>query len=165
MSVVDPSFARAPRSSGPLADLARLEVSAPAAARPGSEITVRATLAFSRPAARMISVPSRSALLVLDGERIVAAATHAGPARGIPLTAAVGRELPAQAVPPVIALVTRSGHGGAAGTPLAAGSYSLVAVLAYRRDSLNSAVDGPARRPPTPTGFELVSDPVPIRVE
>lgn len=131
-------------------------------ARAGSRVAVRATISFSRPAPRTISVPRRSELVVLDGDRIVARGSGAPSAAEIPLVAAAGASRPAQAVPSSVELTTCGEPGGSA--PLPAGSYRLAAVLAYRLDALNSGVDGPARPFPARRDFALVSEPVPIRV-
>lgn len=161
--VADRSCGTLPQSSGPLTGLARVEVDAPAVARPGSRIAVRATISFSSSTARTISVPSRSELLLLDGDRVVARGSGASSAADIPLIATVGASRPAQAVPSSIDLTVCGEDEG--GAPVPAGRYRLAAVLRYRLDSLNSGVDGPSRPAPTGQDFALVSEPVPIRVE
>lgn len=124
---------------------------------------MRATISFSAPATRTVSVPGRSELVLLAGDRVVARESGASAAGEIPLIATAGAARPAQAVPSSIEITACGEHDR--GAPLPPGSYRLAAVLGYRLDPLDSAVDAPSRPSPTGQIFTLVSEPVPIRVQ
>ncbi|MEP7092096.1 MAG: hypothetical protein ABI776_18485, partial [Nocardioidaceae bacterium] len=144
-----------PTSSGPLAGAARLEVSLPGPAAAGSDLRVSATVVGREPTARLVTTAGGSALLVTDGDRVVARADGVGAGGAVPLRLTRGARRPAQLLPAAVPLV---GCGGAG--PLTPGRYAVVAVLGYRLDPLDSAVDG---APTTRDGgrtFVLVSQPV-----
>ena len=149
-----------PSSSGPLAPLAELSITAPDAAQAGRVVPVVATVRARSTGPRKITTPRTSALLVVSGDRVVARQDGPEDVGAIPLILHAGRMSPAQAVPSAVRLVS-SGTG----EPLVPGRYALVAVLGYQNDSFNSAADLGLRRPPTGgRPFVLVSRPVPLEV-
>jgi hypothetical protein len=111
-------------------------------------------------APRVITTSASSALLVVrDGQ--VVGGTKGSSMTAIPLQPNAGAAQPASAVPTSIRLDECAGTGGTA--KLAKGRYSLVAVLGYRVDSLNSAAaDAPAQA--AGQTFVIVSAPAPLTV-
>jgi hypothetical protein len=73
----------------------------------------------------------------------------------IPVVLTAGATRPAQALPQQVVLSRCPTAGAAAEAPLPAGTYSLVAVLAYGQDPLQNAAGGGGSRT-----FQLVSEPV-----
>lgn len=149
-----------PSSSGPLTGGVELTLDAPASMPAGESVSVLVTITSTAAVPRMITVPALSALLVVRDGQVV------GGARGesttaVPLQLNSGEARPAQAIPNAVRLV-----GCASDTaPLAAGTYTLVAVLGYRIDSLNAAPNDSTVVPPaTGRDFALVSAPVLITV-
>jgi uncharacterized protein (DUF58 family) len=151
-----------PASSGPLASVARLAIKAPATASAGEVVRISATVTSRSAPSRVITTPGTSALLVVrDGKVVGKALGRSGPAVPLPLTP--GSALPAQAVPTSIRLAGCGSGGGSAS--LAAGRYTLVAVLGYQLDPLNTAPEGGTAAPPTGArDFRLVSAPASITV-
>jgi len=151
---------RVPTSAGPLAHLARLTVAAPSAAAAGATVALTVTISATTDAPRMITTPASSAVLVVQNGRVV------GRARGVtapevPLQLTSGVATPAQAIPKNVRLDSCASGAGA----LAAGSYSLVAVLGYRADPMNSAPnDGDVPQQAGGQPFVLVSAPARITV-
>ena len=152
-------FAAVPSSTGPLAQLAELAISAPGAASTGEWVRVRVTVQLRSGGPRMITTPETSSLLVVSGARVVARRDGAARSGAIPLTLRGGAVAPAQAVPDEVRLTSADD-----GAPLPPGSYSLVAVLGYQRDSFNARADGDLVAPTGARGFVLVSAPVPLEV-
>jgi hypothetical protein len=150
-----------PTSSGPLAELAQLSIKAPATASVGQVVPVSATVTSRSAVPRMITTPATSALLVVQGGRVVGRALG-GSAPDVPLQLTAGAAQPAQAIPTSIRL---DGCGPDTGTTgLANGRFAIVAVLGYQLDSLNSAPEGGTAPPPTGSSFALVSPPASITV-
>lgn len=163
-----PSVARCerlPTSTGPLAALARLNLSAPATASAGQALAVSVTVTAESTMRRVVTTPASSGLLVLQGDRVVGRTLGARSAPPVPLQLAAGESLRAQAVPVSVRL-TACGRAGSA-TALAPGSYTLVAVLGYQLDPLNAVPEGGTGVSP-PTGarsFALVSGPSPLTID
>jgi hypothetical protein len=147
-----------PASSGPLVHAASLAVTAPAAAAPGQTVTVSATVTSTATVPRVVTTPATSAVLLVQGKRVVGRALGAPAAAPVPLVLAAGADRPAQAVPRSVRLV---GCGSAA---LPAGRYTLVAVLGYQLDPVNAAPDAAAAPSPGGRRFALVSAPAPITI-
>lgn len=147
-----------PTSSGPLAKLARLTLGAPARAAIGTTVTAAVTVTMNPASPRVVTIAAASALLVVrDGE--ILAGTRGGSQTGTLLQPGASAPQLATAVPTSTRLDTCAGGT----TKLAAGQYSLVAVLGYRVDSLNSAADDAPAEPGRQT-FVLVSPPSPLTV-
>jgi hypothetical protein len=153
-------FGTVPSSTGPLARLAELAISAPQIAAAGELVLVGVTIRVRSTGPRMITTPGSSALLVVSGDRVVAG--RGGPARAgaIPLNLRAGVVAPAQAVPVAVRLTADNESA-----PLAPGQYSLVAVLGYQTDSLNTGTDGGFAPPTVARGFVLVSAPARLEVQ
>jgi hypothetical protein len=152
-----------PTSSGPLAHVAHLAITAPATVSAGRSVAVSAAISSKSVVPRVITTPATSALLVVRDDRIVGRALGSASAPNVPLQLRAGKALPAQAIPGSIRLTgCRSGSRAAV---LPAGRYALVAVLGYELDSLNAAPAGGTAPPPTGgRNFALVSAPAPIIV-
>lgn len=154
-----PTCGKVPTSTGPLADVARVSVGALGPARAGEEVSVRVTLEARSDTQRVILTSASSALLLVNGDDVVARTEGDRTAGQIPLRLVAGRTWPAQAVPASIRLESCRG-----GRPLPAGQYAVVAVLGYEPDSLNTAADGAAARPTGSRSLQLVSAPQPITI-
>jgi hypothetical protein len=153
------AFATVPSSTGPLAPLAELAISAPEAAPAGESVSVAVTIRVRATGPRMITTPATCALLVLSGERVVARRESSPGSAPIPLMLRAGAVAPAQAVPSTVRLSAVD-----AGAPLPPGRYALVAVLGYRTDSLNTGTDDGFAPPSIAREFVLVSEPVPLEI-
>lgn len=149
----------APRSSGPLVPVARLTLTA---SRSSGSLTVTSAYVTTTSAERVVADPATSALLVVQGGRVVAA-VRGGSGSGVPLLLAPGTKTPAQGLPRSVHLTNC-----ATAAPLPPGRYSLVGVLGYGVDPLNSVPDG-GMEVVAPTqagtaGYVLVSAPVAVTV-
>ena len=150
-----------PTASGPLSRLAHLAIKTPATVPPGPSASVSATVTSRSDAPRVITTPSTSAVLVVRSGRVVAQARGAASAPPVPLQLSAGATLPAQAIPASVRLV----GCGTEPTALAAGRYTVIAVLGYESDTLNAApAGGTAAAPAGERSFVLVSNPEPITV-
>lgn len=138
-------------STGPASVLVSVEVLAPATARVGDTATISTFLAVHTSGPRIVTSPSRSAVLLLrDGAVVAESRGTPGPSVPAPLEA--GARLPAQTVPTQIVLV------GCSGAALDPGTYTLRAVVGYGNDPLNGAAgDGGG-------SFVLVSPPATVVV-
>lgn len=159
-----PECGPVPTSSGPLAHLARLSLEGPSSASAGASAQITTTVSSMDAAPRVIATPATSGLLVVRGNRVVGGVLG-GSAPEVPLQLSPGTASPAQTVPSSVRLVACNGGGAGAEAALEAGRYSLVAVLGYRVDSLNSAPnDGPSLSSTGGRGFVLVSAPAAINI-
>jgi hypothetical protein len=148
-----------PTSSGPLADLARLELTAPATASVGEVVSVSAVITANSTTPRVITTPSTSAVLVVRDHRVVSRTQASAPQ--VPLQLSTGTARPAQVIPRSVRTIGCGGDAGTAG--LTPGRYALVAVLGYQLDSVNAApADGTVPPPTGERAFTLVSAPVSI---
>jgi hypothetical protein len=150
-----------PSSTGPAADLAKLVLSAAASGHAGQQIAVTATVVVTADGQRVISVPNGSELLIILDGKVVGKTDQGGHGSEIPLILKAGTTRPGQALPQSVQLSGCPTGAQTARSPLPAGSYQLVGVLGYRADPFNSGVDG------MQAGglFQLVSEPLPIRVD
>lgn len=151
-----------PVSSGPLARLVRLELTAPTADRCGATVAVSASLSATVATQRVVTVPGQSAVLIVGGGVVVGAALgRAGPA--VPLALRADEVRPAQSIPTAVPLVARRTDDGDTVNALPAGRYQLVAVLGYCADGLNTGTDNDSGWS-TARVFRLVGAPVQLVV-
>jgi len=156
-----PECGPVPTSSGPLAHLARLTFEGPATASAGESLQVSATVTSSETVPRVIATPATSGLLVVQGDRVVGGVLGSASPE-VPLQLLPGAVSPAQTIPASVRLEACAADGA---TALEPGSYSLVAVLGYRVDSLNAAPnDGSPISPTRGPNFVLVSAASPVTV-
>jgi hypothetical protein len=149
-----------PVSSGPASSLAELRVSASSTAAAGGTVTVQSALHVTSDGQRIITGPSMSNLLITRDGFVVGKSDAAQSDIAVPLVLRAGATRPVQVVPASIEMSGCAADVGGNRPPLPAGEYGIVAVLGYRLDPLNSAVDGG----PGGGQFHLVSKPAMITV-
>ncbi len=150
-----------PVSSGPASSLAELRLSAASTAAGGADVAVRSALHVLADGQRIITGPSMSQLLITQRGEVVGKSDVAQPDLAVPLVLRAGADRPVQVLPASVRMSgCPAGAGADSRAPLPAGEYGIVAVLGYRQDSLNSAVDGG----PGGRQFYLVSSPASITV-
>ena len=120
-----------PSSTGPLAGVAHLAITAPASAPAGRSVSVTVTVRSTAVMQRVITTPGTSSLLVVRGDRVVARSLGRASAPQAPLQLSSGAVWPAQVIPKSVPLA-----GCASGSArLPTGRYALVAVLGYELDT------------------------------
>lgn len=120
--------------------------------RAGELLDVATELVVKADGPRIVLRPTSSALLVLQGDQVVAGRSGDG-STPVPLPLVAGRRSSAQTVPPKLKMV------GCDGRPLEPGRYQLRAVVGYGEDPLNAGQGQSA-----PGSFVLVSPAVPLDV-
>jgi hypothetical protein len=143
-----------PASTGPAASLVTLRLDPPEPATVGSMIAVTASIDVQRGGPRIITRPQGSRIVVAQGTSVVGGASVPRGTHDVPVVLTAGATRPVQALPPQVVLSRCPGPEADAKAPLPAGTYSLVAVLAYGQDPLQNAAGGGSRT------FQLVSEPV-----
>jgi hypothetical protein len=149
-----------PASTGPASQLAELRVAVDTSAAPDATVSVRSTLHVRSDGQRIITGPS-SKLLITQHGVVVGKSDAAQHDLAVPLALRAGATRPVQVLPASIRMSGCPAQvGGHDRPPLSPGEYAIVAVLGYRLDPLNSAVDGGQAH----GLFYLVSEPAAITI-
>lgn len=120
--------------------------------RAGEILDVATELVVRADGPRIVLRPTSSALLVLQGDQVVAGRSGDG-STPVPLPLVAGRRSAAQTVPQNLPMVDCDGQ------PLEPGSYQLRAIVGYGQDPLNAGQGQSA-----PGDFVLVSPSVTLNV-